>query len=365
MFWSKKEDRKADSPVNPSVPAVAGDPALDAAGAIVRILGKHAFDLDHLNAQTIQQQCEQWARHILIATPYPGAEPSDSEHSQQADRNWAGLRDFITQLRRREQSFVTTNFKDMRQVLGDFIDTLGKVMAENEEDQEKITDRLSYLRNVIESNASLDSIKREAMQVVGAIGRIVEVRQQNQRSLLDNLTNRLKSMREELNAARQEMELDSLTRLYNRAAFDQQLRRTFELHRLSAEPACLLIADLDHFKNINDSFGHPVGDIMLRKFADCCAQAFPRRSDFVARYGGEEFAIILQETALDSARLLADRLLQNVRALRVAHDHQQLSITASVGIAELNAKDDLPGWLRRADQLLYRAKNEGRDRIAV
>ncbi len=366
MFWSKKGDRKVVVPqANPPIPAVAGDAALDATGAIVRILGKHAFDLDHLSARTINEQCEQWARHILIATPYPGAEPSDIEHSSEAARNWQGLRDFITQLRRREHTFVTSNFKDMRQVLGDFIDTLGKVIVENEDDQAKIADRLNYLRNVIESNASLDSIKREAMQVVGAIGRIVEVRQQTQRSLLDNLTNRLKSMREELSVARQEMELDSLTRLYNRSAFDQQLQRTFDLHRLSGQPACLLIADLDHFKNINDSFGHPVGDIMLRKFADCCVQTFPRRSDFVARYGGEEFAIILQETALESARLLAERLLQAVRALRIAHDGQSLGITASIGIAELNAKDDLPGWLRRADQLLYRAKDGGRDRVSV
>ena len=222
MFWSKKGDRKVIAPqANPSIPAVAGDAALDATGAIVRILGKHAFDLDHLSARTISEQCEQWARHILIAAPYPGAEPSDIEHSSEAARNWQGLRDFITQLRRREHTFVTSNFKDMRQVLGDFIDTLGKVIVENEDDQAKIADRLNYLRNVIESNASLDSIKREAMQVVGAIGRIVEVRQQTQRSLLDNLTNRLKSMREELSAARQEMELDALTRLYNRSAFDQ------------------------------------------------------------------------------------------------------------------------------------------------
>ncbi|RUQ33185.1 MAG: GGDEF domain-containing protein [Candidatus Competibacteraceae bacterium] len=363
MFWRKKDNPKADSPVSSPVPTVASDLALDATGAIVRILGKHAFDLDHLSAQTINEQCEQWARHILIATPHPGAERGDSERGGQADRNWQGLRDFITQLRRREQSFVTNNFRDMRQVLGDFIDTLGKVIVENEDDQAKITDRLGYLRNVIESNASLDSIKREAMQVVGTIGRIVEVRQQNQRNLLENMTDRLKSMREELNAARREMELDSLTRLYNRTAFDQQLQRTFELHRLSAQPACLLIADLDHFKNINDRFGHPVGDIMLRKFADCCVQMFPRRSDFVARYGGEEFAIILQEATLESARTLAERLLQTVRALRVAHNSQSLSITVSIGIAELSAKDDLPGWLRRADQLLYRAKDEGRDRI--
>jgi diguanylate cyclase (GGDEF)-like protein len=104
---------------------------------------------------------------------------------------------------------------------------------------------------------------------------------------------------------------------------------------------------------------------MLKKFADCCVQAFPRRSDFVARYGGEEFAIMLQETTLESAKILADRLQQAIRGLHIFHDNQALSITASMGIAELSAQDDVPGWLQRADQLMYRAKQEGRDRIAT
>ena len=71
-----------------------------------------------------------------------------------------------------------------------------------------------------------------------------------------------------------------------------RLQRTFEFNKLSGQPACLLMADLDHFKQINDQFGHLAGDSVLKKFADCCAQTFPRRSDFVARYGGEELSLI-------------------------------------------------------------------------
>ncbi|MCC6133980.1 MAG: GGDEF domain-containing protein [Candidatus Contendobacter sp.] len=365
MLWTKKGDKKSGvQPIDP-IPPVASDPALDATGAILRILGKYAFDLDQIGAKAISEQYEQWARHILIAAPYPGAEGNNADRSGQADRNWQGLRDFVTQIRRSENAYVTSNFKNIRQVLGNFIDTLGKAIAEDDDDQEQIADRLSYLKNVIESNASLDAIKREAMQVIGAVGHIVEVRQQTHRSLLENLTGRIRIMREELSAARQEMELDPLTQLFNRKAFDQQLLNTFELHRLSAQPACLLMADLDLFKSINDRFGHPVGDSMLKKFADCCVQTFPRRSDFVARYGGEEFAIILQETTMESAKTLAERLQQAIRGLRVPCEDQTLSITASIGIAELSTQDDVPGWLRRADQLMYRAKREGRDRIAA
>ena len=171
-------------------------------------------------------------------------------------------------------------------------------------------------------------------------------------------------MRAELSAARREMELDPLTRLYNRKAFDQQLLRIFEFNKLSSQPACLLMADLDHFKQINDSFGHLVGDLVLKKFANCCAQCFPRRSDFVARFGGEEFAIILQETSAEVATMLGERLLQAVREIRIPHEGQEIHITVSIGIAELDTHDDLTGWLRQADSALYRAKLGGRNRLA-
>jgi diguanylate cyclase (GGDEF)-like protein len=373
MFWGKKGGKKQpdESPASAAEPAPASgdDPGLDAAADLLRILGKFAFDIDQYSAQTINDLCQQWARHVLIAAPYPGSEQGDasarSTSGAVGDRNWQGLRDFVTQLRQREKAYVTTNFKEIRNVLGDFIDTLGKVISEGQEDQTDIGEQLNRLRYVVESNASLDTVKREAMQVIGTIGHITEERQRAHRDTLEQLADKIKSMREELSAAKRELDIDALTRLYNRKAFDQQLLRIFDFNKLSGQPCCLLMADLDHFKKINDNHGHLVGDLVLRKFADCCAQTFPRRSDFVARYGGEEFVIIAQETTVEVAAMLAERLLQAVRGMRVVHEGREVRVTVSVGIAELDPRHQLPDWIGQADSALYRAKQGGRDRFAL
>ena len=364
MFWDKKPDQKTSSvQTDNATPTAMADPALDATGALLRIWGKHAFDLDQLDAQTIKDLCEKWARHVLVATPYPGADPDAADTTRRAERNWPGLRDFATQLRKRENTYVTSSLKDIRQVLGDLVNSLGKVLVEDQEEQVEIVNQINRLKDVIESNASLDAIKREAMEVISAIGRIAESRQHAHHTMLGALTDKLQSLRTELSEARREMELDPLTRLYNRKAFDQHFLRTFELSKLSSQPVCLLMVDLDHFKLINDQFGHPAGDLVLKSFADCCTHTFPRRSDFVARYGGEEFAIVLQETAADAARMLGERLLQATRSLYLNYENQELRVTVSIGLAELGIADDAGSWLRRADSALYRAKESGRNRL--
>jgi len=364
MSWDKKSNQKTLSiqADNTASPAMA-DPALDTAGALLRIWGKHAFDLDQLDARTIKELCETWARHILVAAPYPGADPNVAESIRDAERNWPGLRDFATQLRKRENAYVTSSLKDIRQVLGDLVNSLGKALIEDQEEQVEIINQINHLKDVIDSNAPLEAIKREATEVISAIGRIAEFRQHTRQTMLGALTDKLQSLRTELSEARREMELDPLTRLYNRKAFDQHFLRTFELSKLSSQPVCLLMVDLDHFKRINDQFGHLAGDLVLKSFANCCTQTFPRRSDFVARYGGEEFAIVLQETAADAARMLGGRLLQAIRNLRLNYEGRELRVTASIGLAELSITDDAGSWLQRADSALYRAKENGRNQL--
>jgi len=367
MLWGKKGGKKQPNQVQETtpVPLASDDPGLDATADLLRIFGKFAFDIDQYSAQTINEMCQQWARHVLIATPYPNSGPGDATIGTVGERNWQGLHDFVTDLRQREKIYVNSNFKEIRNVLGDFIDTLGKVIVEGEEGQTEIGDQLNRLRTVVDSNTSLEAIKREAMQVIGTIGHLTEERQRTHRHALEQLADKIKSMREELSAARRELELDALTQLYNRKAFDQQLLRIFEFNKLSSQPACLLMVDLDRFKQINDQFGHLAGDLVLRKFADCCAQTFPRRSDFVARYGGEEFVIIAQEIAIEVATMLAERLLRAVRGIRVYYEGKEISVTVSIGIAEMNPQYDWSDWLRQADSALYRAKQGGRDRLAL
>ena len=363
------DDKSANKPVpltDESRAFIAmADAALDAVGDLLRIWGKHAFNLDQLDALTIRDLCERWARHILVGAPYPGLDPEAVAETpaRRHERNWNGLRDFALQLRRRENTYVISSLRDVRKVLGELVSSLSTVVVDDQDEQAELTAHIQRLKQVIESDAPLDTLKREAMEVVSAISRVSKSRHSNRSDALRVLTEKLQSLRNELSEARRDMGLDALTELHNRKSFDQYLRRSLELSKLSNQPTCLLMLDLDHFKNVNDQFGHQAGDLVLQSFAECCRHTFPRQSDFIARYGGEEFAVILRETAADAAKMLGERLLQAVRGMRIKYNEHTLRITASVGLAELGLADDAETWLRRADSALYRAKNSGRDRL--
>ena len=119
--------------------------------------------------------------------------------------------------------------------------------------------------------------------------------------------------------------------------------------------------DIDHFKSINDNFGHPTGDRAIIAIARHCATAC-RRSDLAARLGGEEFAILLPSTGMNEAQIVAERLRAGTEALQVQHEGQAVPLKLSIGIACMEAEDTGPDTLlARADQALYAAKNAGRD----
>ncbi|MCA9773623.1 MAG: GGDEF domain-containing protein, partial [Myxococcales bacterium] len=119
------------------------------------------------------------------------------------------------------------------------------------------------------------------------------------------------------------------------------------------------------FKAVNDTYGHPIGDEVLRRLALTCLRCFPRKDDFVARYGGEEFAAILSIHDAENAARIAERFLDTVRALRVQYEGGELGITVSAGLALLRPGDDALGWVARADRALYAAKQGGRDRFVL
>ncbi|MFO1217128.1 MAG: GGDEF domain-containing protein [Burkholderiaceae bacterium] len=155
---------------------------------------------------------------------------------------------------------------------------------------------------------------------------------------------------------------DSLTRLFNRRAFEQRLAGEIAASQRAAAPLGLLLVDIDHFKRVNDRFGHPAGDAVLREVADRLAQAV-RRSDVLARLGGEEFGVLLPSTDAAGIRQAAERLRVAVSGRAIDIGDTPLGVTVSVGASmRLSDETDPEAMLRRADQALYRAKAEGRDR---
>ncbi len=158
--------------------------------------------------------------------------------------------------------------------------------------------------------------------------------------------------------------VDGLTRLNNRQAWEDQLRHSFKWHKRNQSIASILFIDVDHFKQINDRYGHLVGDQVLIKIAQIIAST-ARDTDICGRYGGEEFCILMPNTCSTDAYLLSERLRLKI-AESCLHKELQIKASVSLGIAEI--RDQTPtytDWLSQADTALYVAKNQGRNQTIV
>jgi diguanylate cyclase (GGDEF)-like protein len=160
--------------------------------------------------------------------------------------------------------------------------------------------------------------------------------------------------------------LDPLTGLYNRRYFNRIARREFQRFERYGTPIAVLIVDLDHFKSINDTYGHPAGDEVLERVGRLCQQSV-RRPDVVGRYGGEEFVILAPETEVEpDARTLAERLREAIEKFEVDWEGEMVTVTASIGVTGLRDDDDsVETMLQRADKALYRAKEDGRNTVEI
>lgn len=157
---------------------------------------------------------------------------------------------------------------------------------------------------------------------------------------------------------------DVLTGASSRRAFLSSLEAELGRARRHSAPLCLLMLDIDHFKCVNDTHGHPIGDVVLREFAATCAGML-RNHDILGRLGGEEFGILLPHTDTGGAYCVAEKIRLAVAEARVQTPAGELGITVSIGLATLLAEDDAQALLTRADNALYSAKQGGRNQVRI
>lgn len=218
----------------------------------------------------------------------------------------------------------------------------------------------------INVKSSVDELKTIISEVVKETQHIAH-NSNSLKQMLDDTRHEIDNLREELDRTRQQATTDALTGLFNRHGFETslQLSCTEASHRKS--PLSLLIIDIDHFKHINDTYGHLSGDKVLRNVGTILS-ANIKGKDTVGRFGGEEFAVILPGTTLENARQLGEILRLNIERSKLrstANAEEIVQVTVSVGVTEYVHGELSEDLVRRADDAMYESKRAGRNRVSV
>ena len=158
---------------------------------------------------------------------------------------------------------------------------------------------------------------------------------------------------------------DPMTKLYNRRYFSKVSQQIIHLAQRDRQDLSVIMLDIDKFKNINDTYGHDIGDTIIINLADQLLNT-QRKSDISCRYGGEEFTVLLPNTSIESAATVAETIRKNIENLTVDLQSKHIDFTVSIGVSSLHDdEEDLEKALKRADEALYKAKESGRNRVCV
>lgn len=273
------------------------------------------------------------------------------------------LTDTLNELDRDVQSDIMLLRDDTgtRLALHDAMDTQ---MRGLEQDITAVND-INKLKGIISTR--LDRLRAHMTSLRESEDRLLQRMEQTtaaMRGRIMRLEKETESLRASLQASRERMLIDALTGIPNRLALDERLKLELARFKRHKQPLTLAVWDIDHFKAINDTFGHKAGDKALRIVAQKLAQEV-RETDFVARYGGEEFVMLFVNTSMVDAQPKAERIREAIAAAPFRYGDKPLRITLSCGLSQLRAHDTADQLFERADQALYAAKQGGRNRCVV
>lgn len=241
---------------------------------------------------------------------------------------------------------------------------------------DKLTSQVRALEESVDHASTLAELKKSVQVQVSAISDVLVEKLGKEQQERQALHNQLLSMQARLEDVESEAQMykrklseqkfkslqDSLTRLPNRAAFEERLELEYQRWQSYAAPLAVAIADIDHFKMINDAYGHTAGDKTLQVIANMLKKSL-RETDFVCRYGGEEFVIVFPQTHTEVALELLEKARHRIKSIPFKFKNKSISITISAGVASFTAQDTPSTVFERADRALYMAKDQGRDRV--
>ncbi len=338
----------------------------DAAGELIDILDRMlelvsdvAVSNEHLKTTPeLRSQIGEF-RKALCGHPTP--EPASLE--TMAGDCLSACEDFFSRAREhtlnREIEFI--------EIIDVLRETVRKLAGESEEFNQSLIGSSERFEMLLEIE-DLQALKQRIRVEVQDLNRVVEEKHKTDQESYSNLSGRIETLQNRLERAEEDAMLDPLTQVANRGSFDRTIKDWVETYGGAANRFTLGMVDLDDFKQINDQFGHQVGDRVLLGAAQLFGKSV-RSGDVVARYGGEEFAVLLRNCDIESAEERFKRLVSEIASTQyeyvLGETTGQIRFTISCGAAEFIEGETVEDVIRRADEALYEAKKTGKNRVVA
>lgn len=319
---------------------------------MIDLWNKHLFDFKDHPVRKTRETLDEFAREIV------------THDGEKLAKVLFRFRQYWSSYRIDEYAYLHKTFDDFRGIIWDFVDQLAEDLAAEKSADSQMVTSLENLREAVESN-SIHSLKTQSRAFIDNYMEFQSKKSQRRDRRLQTIKKNLDVVKKELTEANAGMRQDHLTKAFNRKSFDEQIRNVKNLCDMFDKKASLLMIDIDHFKAINDRFGHANGDVVLIECVKWLKEVFNREVDFVARVGGEEFAILLTDYDEESAVKKAEQAHERIRNEALVKDDMTIKFTISIGAAQLKPHESIDDWMKRADAALYFSKNNGRNRTTA
>lgn len=318
----------------------------------IDLYSKHLFEIDKHPVRQVRKRLDEFAQELL------------RPQSDTTEKLYFQIRQFFSTYRIDEHTYIEKSFNDFKNIVWDFADHLTEDIEAEKENDAQILQTLDQLRNAIEAN-SIDHLKSTAKSLINQYHETQSKKESRRSKRVQHLQKNLKVVKKELTAAHSASRTDHLTGAFNRKAFDEEIRKHYKFFEATSSSSCLAILDIDFFKKINDSYGHDIGDYVLKEFVRILQEVFTDEGLFIARTGGEEFAVIFPEWGSEKAYKKIEEAHAKIRKEVFIHEDKQIKFTVSAGLATLNSQDSIDTWIKKADSALYFAKQNGRNQTII
>ncbi len=334
----------------PDMPVITEDKATIL--YMIDVYNKHLFEVEKHSIRKVREKLDSLSKALIDPDP------------KKLEKTLFDIRQFFSSYRIDEYSYIQNTFDDFKRIVWDFADQLSEdIEFENSKDA-KLSQHLDGLKEAVDAN-SIESLRVKSREFINSYMEYQSQKKEHRERRMSTVKKNLNTIKKQLTVANNNLSIDHLTSAHNRKSCDEYIKKLAQMNSISQTPTSLIMLDIDFFKKINDSYGHDIGDYVLKECVRILNEVFGRDGEMVARIGGEEFVVVLPSHSIELAVIRAEEAMKRIRAESFIQGQLEIRFTASMGIAQLLDKESSSDWLKRADTALYQSKNSGRNKFTV